>query len=830
MYSRARLPRRSLISALFVCTGASGLVFEILWVKQLTLVVSSTTFAVSLTVSVFLGGLMLGSEAAGRLTRRLARPLRAYAIAELLAGLLAAGVTLLLPRLPDVAAALGVPGGGPLAVRAALVAVILLPPTMMMGATLPLLSRYIASDDARVGSDIGTLYTLNTLGAAVGCGLGGFIAVSLFGVTGAALGAALVNFTVGVTAFVLSSSEQPLPAPPETGRDGRLGWLEPFFFVSGFAAIAYENLWFRVVAIYFDASTYAFTVLLCTFLFGLVIGGALYVRRWSKHERPLELLTGLQAGIALLGLVAFAIIGLSPGLARLTHGLADGPTGFVLGMFVHALVVILPPTILIGAVFPLVVRLGTERAAEAGVRVGRLYAVNTLGGILGSVLTGFVLIPSLGTQASYGVVCLLSMALALAAQTRDGEATRKAKLQMGAVAVMLAVGLVLPPRDFWTHAQVATPDANVLSLREGRDGTLAVLQYTRETLCASKLYRCDEQCPEFEHRKLTFGAISYASTVLPARRYMRFQAHIAMLLRPQASDVLEVCFGTGTTAGAFVSHPQLTSLDLVDLNPDVFAQAPLFSSVNHDVFSDPRVHRTVDDGRHFLLGTDKKFDVVSFEPPPPRALGVVNLYSRDFYALVKKHLKKGGVVTQWIPLDQQSSRLDRALTKAMSDVFAHVAMYVPSRLHGIAVASDEPLTEDLLAWAKQYETETVRASLEDIGLMSPEEVQGTFFAADADLARYTGDVPAVTDDNASIEHFLFEWDKPFDIEELIAVRPKRSAPAWEAERLRALAAQAARNHDFDAARELSLKADALLPENSYGKFLRELEYGCLVPK
>jgi len=823
------LSRRGLVSALFVCTGASGLVFEILWVKQLTLVVSSTTFAISLTVSVFLGGLMLGAELAGRLSRRITRPLRAYAITELAAGALAAGVTLLLPRLPAVAEALGVPGGGPLAARAVLVALVLVPPTLAMGATLPLLSRYVASDDARVGRDIGTLYSLNTLGAAAGCALGGFIAVSLLGVSGAALTAAAINFAVGVTAFRLSRDEPPHAETP-AGPAGRATWLEPFFFASGFAAIAYEVLWFRVVAIYFDASTYAFTVLLSTFLLGLVLGGALYVRRWSSHERPLELLAGLQSGIALLGLIAFAIIGLSNGLAHLTQGLARGQWGFVLAMWLHAFVVILPPAVLIGAVFPLVVRLGTERAAEAGARVGRLYAVNTLGGILASLLFGFALIPAIGTQHSYAIACLLSMALAVFAQSRDAAAPRRARLQLYAVSGLVALGLVMPPRDFWTYSQVATPDAKIISLREGRDGTLAVLEYTRDSVCESKLYRCDERCPPFQHRKLTFGAISYASSILPARRYMRFQAHIAMLLRPEASEVLEVCFGTGTTAGAFVSHPQLKSLELVDLNPDVFAQAPLFTDVNHDVFADPRVHRTVDDGRHFLLATDRRFDVVSFEPPPPVAHGVVNLYSRDFYELVKRRLKKGGVVTQWIPLDQQSSRLDRALTKAMSDVFRHVTLYMPSRLHGIAVASDEPLPEDLAGWARQYESPTVRASLEDIGFMTPAEVRAVFFAADGELAKWVGDVPAVTDDRPSIEHFLFEWDKPFDILDLLAVRPKSDDPAWEAERLRALAAWSARSADFETARKLSAEADALLPGNSYGRFLREIEYGCLEPK
>ncbi len=499
---------------------------------------------------------MLGSELAGRLARTLTRPLRAYAIAELLAGALASAITLVLPRLPELCAAVGLPGGGPLPVRTLIVALLLLPPTVAMGATLPLLSRYIASDDARVGVDVGTLYTLNTLGAAVGCGLGGFVAVSLLGVTRTSLLASAINGAVGVIALVLARDEQASTPSSEVGNAGALGWLEALFFLSGFASIAYEVLWFRVLSTFFDATTYAFTVLLCTFLLGLVLGGALSVRRFANHPRPLEALAGLQAGIALSALIAFALMGLSPGISRAAHEVGSGPWGFVLGMTVHAVVIILPPAVLIGAVFPLVVRLGTQRAADAGPRVGRLYAVNTLGGILGSVLAGFVLIPTLGTQLSYTLICLLSMALALWVQRRDGTSTRRARVQLGFVALIVAAGLLMPPRDFWTHAQVATPDAKVLSLVEGRDGTLSVLQYTRDLVCASGLYRCDASCPDFEHRKIQFGAISYASTVLPARRYMRFQAHVAMLLRPQAHDVLEgPASGTGTTAGAFVSHP-----------------------------------------------------------------------------------------------------------------------------------------------------------------------------------------------------------------------------------------------------------------------------------
>ncbi len=166
----------------------------------------------------------------------------------------------------------------------------------------------------------------------------------------------------------------------------------------------------------------------------------------------------------------------------------------------------------------------------------------------------------------------------------------------------------------------------------------------------------------------------------------------------------------------------------------------------------------------------------------------------------------------------------------MSDVFAHVSIYVPSRLHGIVIASDEPVDEDLGAWATQFQTPTVQSSLLDIGFENPAQLHATLFARESQVAQYTGDVAPVTDDRPSIEHFLFDWDKAFDIDELIAVRGNEAGPEWDAERLRGLAAQAARHHDFAEAKALSAQADEELPGNPYGAFLRQLEYGCLVPR
>ncbi|MHB8879477.1 MAG: fused MFS/spermidine synthase [Myxococcaceae bacterium] len=624
-----RGPRLALLAVLFTASGASGLVFEVVWVKHLTLVVGHTTFAVSLVVSAFLGGLALGSAFFGRRADRTGDPLLTYVLLEVATGVLALAVTFTLVHLQGMLGAVGLPGGGPLWVRVPLVFALLLPPAFAMGGTLPMLTRLVAKDLESVGRRFALLYSLNTLGAALGCGLAGFLLIGWVGLFATACAAAALNLAVAALAFAVRgrSPPAPSPAPPAdpTARSER--WLIAVFALCGVGSISYEVLWFRILSAALDSTTYAFTLLLVTFLLGLVLGGLFYARARSR-TRPLEQLAGIQAALALAGVLSLALLGQIRPLGHRLEGLlqpAGGHLAAYLAMLLQAALIILVPATLIGLVFPLVTQLTTDRLERVGRNVGLLYAANTAGGIAGSLAVGFVLIPVIGTQWSYALVCALNMGVALLVNGFDRGAPGKARRGLLVAAALLFGCFAILPGQYLVNAQVGSPDARLVQATEGRDGTLAVLEYDRASVCASKLYACDERCPGFSHRKLVFGSISYASTVLPAKRYMRALAHLPMLLHEKPARVLEICFGTGTTAGAFTTHPSLERLTVVDVNPDVFAAAPHFAKANLEVAKHPLTELVVEDGRHFLLADPRTFDVISLEPPPPTAQGAVNL-------------------------------------------------------------------------------------------------------------------------------------------------------------------------------------------------------------
>ncbi|HEY8075374.1 MAG TPA: fused MFS/spermidine synthase, partial [Labilithrix sp.] len=691
--------RTAAVVLLFFASGTSGLVFEVVWLRYLTLYIGSTTFAASLVVSAFLGGLALGSFLIGRVAAVRGAPLRLYAALEAATAVLALGLTVVLRHAADIGAAVGLPGGGPIALRVTVTFVLVLPPTIVMGGTLPVLTRFVARELPRVGRHFGMLYGVNTFGAAVGCAVAGFWAIGRFGLWSTACLAAATNLMVAVLATLLARAppatakeapddrkESVARAPasnPLPQRQRRL--LVAAFAVAGFISISYEVLWFRVLGFYLPGTTYAFTTLLATYLVGLVLGSALYATRLAGRERHLETLVNAEILLAWLGLLSMVLLGHSNAIrGRIADMLSPDAasairsTGYTSATVVDATVlsllpaslVMLLPTIVIGVIFPCVVQLTTRHVATASRDVGVLYAVNTIGGIVGSLFVGFVAIPAFGTQATFLAISVASAALALAVQRIDESATRREKIRILAGALLLLPALRVVPFDYLRQSFASVTTGRALSMVEGRDGIMAVVEYDADTLCAGDA-RCPASCraQPWSHRQIRFASISYASTSPPGRRYMASLAHLPMLLHEgDARDALVVCFGTGTTAGTFTRYASLESLTIVDVNADVVAAAPLFETSNYGVAKDPRVHIALDDGRHFLLSSDRRFDVISFEPPPPTAAGVVSLYSREFYAIVASRLREGGVLAQWIPLDHQSDAHDRMLVKSILDV------------------------------------------------------------------------------------------------------------------------------------------------------------------
>jgi spermidine synthase len=843
---------RTAVTALFVVSGASGLVFELLWVRQLGLLVGHTALAVSLVVAAFLAGLVLGSLLLGRLADQVRRPLLSYGLLEVLTGLSALGVSALLPALPGLLERLGCPGGGPLGLRALVAFGVVLPPTFLMGGTLPVLVRFAARELGTLGRSFAGLYALNTLGAAAGCGLAGFVLLGGLGLSGTALAAAMTNLGVGCLAWLLHGLAHPAPVeiappPPDADTTAALGGLRRILLVAGFAvcgfvSIGYEGLWFRVLSTYLDSTAYAFSVLLTTFLLGLVLGGLVYTR-WPGPG-GLAGLARVETWLALAGLLSLVLLALAPRLRVELGAWLAGPRAGVVAMLLVSALVLLAPATLIGLVFPQVVQLTARHLSRAASQVGLLYSLNTLGGIVGSLAVGFALVPGLGTQGTYALLVGASMALALLFQALDpGRTPWPRRLGTWATAALLGLVLALLPGDLLWAGLTVRPDARLAFLRDGIDGPLAVLEYDAASTCDSGLYACGPGCRarSFRHQQLVFGSVSYANTVLPRKRYMAALAHLPMLAHPAPREALLVCFGTGSTAGAFLSHPELTRLTLVDSNPDVFAAAPLFAEHNHGALQDPRVEVVVDDGRHFLLADPREFDVISFEPPPPTAAGVVNLYSVEFYRLVRARLRAGGILAQWIPLDQPPDVLARGLVRSLQEVFPEVSLWIPSDHEAVLLASEQPLDLGLERWQGRASEPGVAAALAEVGFGSPEAVLATFVAGPAALERWSEGARAITDDWPGVEYFLSVDPAPFAPEALLALAhppPVIGAGPWQLEHLarelgaarHALGSTALKRQGrFDEAHARVRDARALVGPNAYLDFLLEIELGCLRP-
>ena len=837
------------IYVMFLASGAASLIYQVVWFKQLQFVLGSSTFAVSMTVAGFFFGLSLGSWLGGKLADRVRRPLGAYALLELGLGILAILVTLFLSNwsawAPGLAPLVGDPSfkGGLLTVVFSFGTLVL--PTMLMGATLPILAKHVVREHTVLAQRIGVLYGVNTLGAAIGCAAVGFVLIGALGVLQSAFVGSLIYLSNAALAGVLTrraarngpsaattSVAAPQTAPPApTDSSWRTTVLVAVFAVSGFASIAYEVLWFRVLANFQVHTVFAFSAMLATYLVGLVLGAFICARFLApRKDRLLAYFARLQLLIAVGGLLTVGLLGRSRNMAlafnewmqplNSQRGLFDWLAGTTETMFL-CVVVLLVPTTLIGISLPLASELTIQHVSVLGRRLGRLYALNTLGGTLGSLTAGFVLVPYLGTQASLTLIVVLNLLLFLvvvASQPSLRGDGRLRRLSVGGIVFVCAGTWILGPH-YLTAAQTAFEKARVLAFRETRDATFVVLGYQSEGTGA--------------FQQLLVNGWSYANNSMPGRRYMATLAHLPALLHRDPRSALIGCIGTGTTVGSLTLHPELRKIVAVDLSEAVFDFAPLFVPLNHSFHLEPRVDKVVADVRHYLLRSSQTFDVITFEPPPPHDAGVVNLYSQEFYALAKRRLAAGGVVAQWMPLDFSRQAIPRMMIRTMMAEFPYVSLWIPNRMEGVAIGSMEPLNVDLGEWRRRMQLPGLRDDMAAIGFHSPEDLAATFVAAGRALEGFIGDGPIVTDDRPRIEYFNFYSIDPMRYNDITKHREPidsyLTAPLADAAVLRTAeqvthsiwseheAAAANRLDDARAFLETALRQD---PDNAYLRYLR----------
>ncbi len=820
---------------MFFGSGCASLILQVVWFKQLQFVLGSSTYAVSITVASFFLGLSLGGALGGRLADQVERPLRAYGALELALGAASLVITLLLSKwavwVGVIAPLLAADSALRLPLMTAVSFAVLLLPTIGMGATLPFLARFLVRHQESLAARIGVLYGINTLGAAAGSFLVGFVLIGLLGVFASSAVAATIYGLIGLTALGLSRTEAAtVSAPTETkatsaAATGRQA-LVYVFALSGFVSIGYEIVWFRMLSTVSNQRVYAFAGMLSVYLLGLVVGSFICARWLSHRKQHLARYFALaQLGIAVSAMLTIAMLGRSRNLTDVLGAIPipaaaakwlGGSPEFML----VCLVVLFVPTTLIGLTFPLASELTITRLGQLGRRLGALYAVNTLGGVAGSLTAGFLLLPLFGVH--WSMVALITLNLVLFATvvgTQPELCNDRELLRQGGLGLAIVVlGLLAIGPGFLTSELRGYDDAKVVELRETKEATFAVLEYESEV--------------SGRFVQLVVNGKSYASNKPPGRRYMASLAHYPTLLHPDPHEALVICIGTGTTVGSLTTHDRLTSIRAVDLVPYVFEFAHWFEPINQSFHTNPAVEQVVADGRHYLLSSGAEFDVLTFEPPPPADAGVVNLYSEEFYQLAKARMHEGAIVAQWAPMDMDPGELPRMLLRAMFEEFPHVSLWMPNRMEGVAIASMQPLQINPAQLAERMAEPRVAADLAAIGITSPEHFLATFVAADDELRAWVGDADSVSDDRPSLEYHNFYTADRLAVSEIIAMRqpiePQLAAPVANPERLTQslavvdgiwLSHEAFFAGDYATSRTHLQVSRAIEPDNAYLQFL-----------
>jgi len=732
---------RPLLFALFFASGACALVYEVVWIRILSLTLSITVYALTTVLCAFMAGLAVGAGLGSRIADRVRHPLRAFGAAEL--GIAACGLAV-----PPLLFGMGpaflwlhdtVGGDGPtfFAGRFLLAFAILLVPATLMGVTLPLLSRAVVDRLDQVGSRTGLLYALNTAGAVVGCVLAGFVFVPQLGLRSTSALAAGTNIAVGASAFALSRRFARDPSPRAPGVDtplsapARLAVLA--FGVSGFTAMGYEVLWSRALVHFTHNSTYAYTAMLAIFLTGISLGSAISARFADRVRLPLLGIAGVQLALGASVVAALRIYRsfehLVPALAERIGGLASWSHVIAL-IFSEAALTMLLSTLLLGAMFPFVARAVVDSLDVVGRRIGVAYFANTLGSIAGSAVVGFVALPALGVRGAFLALVLVNLALA-AALALSG-APRRTSLPLAALAAASAVVafLWIPPRVFE-------------QIFEQRFGTL--LLYREEVTDTVMVTQAEDgsRMIRYADGRGTAGTITL--------REDRAYAHIPMLLHPDPRRVLQIGFGVGHTLSSVAQYP-VESITCVELSPGVIAAAPYFRETNRDVLADPRVRLVIEDGRNFLTTSRDRYDVIRLDPPELHTAGVVNLYTREFYQLARDHLAEGGLFSIWVNNVMTPEDALWMLVRTIQDVFPYVSVWHgPAMFSWVINGSVRPHAPDVGLLEARFADPAVRSDLASIPIRDAYDFLSLFVGSGEQLAKMWRDAPLVVDDHTRLD-------------------------------------------------------------------------------
>jgi spermidine synthase len=749
-----------LLVVLFVGSGAAALIYEIVWFQMLSLIIGSSAISLGVVLATFMGGMCIGSVGLSYVVPVGRHPLRVYAALELTIGLLGVVVLLALPWVGGLYIAIGGGGLGGLIARAVLCALFLLPPTILMGATLPAIARWVEATPKGV-SWLGFFYGGNIAGAVFGSLLAGFFLLRVYDSAVATLTAAAINVGVAAIGFGLARRETHRPSSdaddPAAAVVPRDAWpVLVAIGLSGMTALGAEVVWTRLLTLVLGGTVYTFSLILAAFLTGLGIGSAAGSFLARSIRNPRTALGVCQ--LLVIGGLAWAAYALTTALPYwpIDPSLAVTPWNNFQIDLVRCLVAVLPGAILWGLSFPLALAAVASEGQDTGHLVGKVYAANTVGAIVGALSVSLLVIGTVGTQQTQriliGVAGIASLILLVPLATDSIHRITLSVRSVGATAgIVLAAVLFASSVNpvpgilvaFGRYAATWIETAGeIIYVGEGTHASLAV---SRETS----------------------GIISYhnagkiqASSYPQDMRLQRMLGHLTTLVPSDPSSVLVIGMGAGVTAGAVSIDPRVdrvTIAEIESLVPEVVSE--YFSDYNFGVATNPKVEIQIDDGRHYLLTTDETFDAITSDPLDPWVKGAANLYTREFWELVRRRLNPGGVVTVFVQLYEAGTEAVKSEIATFLEAFPYGTIWA-NTLNGrgydlVLMGQVEPTRIDIDALEERLRRpgyEGIRTSLAEVGIDSGLELLSTYAGRSPELGPWLAGAEINRDRNLRLQY------------------------------------------------------------------------------
>jgi spermidine synthase len=752
-----------LIGLCFILSGATGLIYEVLWARMLGLVFGATTLAVSTVLAAFMGGLALGSALAGKLAHQIRKPLSTYGLMEIGIAVYALLIPFLFRWIDDLYALIWQqfhPGYFTFSLwRFALSGVVLLVPTTLMGATLPVLAAaLVRSSDS---NSVTKLYACNLAGAILGTLAAGFVLLPALGVRTTIAVAAVLNLLVGLIAIILQRRTHARAEHPVNLEKNPVNPVSSFWYfaalASGFVTISSQVSWTRTLTMIIGSSTYAFSIVVALFLIGLAIGAWLVARK-DRSQRLRSAILKVEAITALSLLLSLYVLNQIPALL-INLGLRlhiSSWAGLLALQILSATLLILVPAVLMGMVMPLVLVWASSDRATSVARVGRSYAVNTVGAIAGAFITGFILIPKTSTRFTllFAAICCLVVA-ATAYQPAGRDPALKRSAAIGLIPVLVIVLFMVAPRMNLADLSIGAYDSLVRVLAQTREGVkeaeagpnLHELLMYEEGPTATVSVRRDQNTVSMAINGRTNASDSIYD--MPTQVML---GQLPLLVAPKIDNGLIIGYATGVTVGAMLQSP-VQSVTCVELEPGTIAGSQFFNHVNNRPLDDPRTTLIIDDARTFLRVTPNRYDMIVSEPSHPWVPGVANLFTQEFFELGRARLSDEGIWVQWVQIYQLSTESLRSVLATYHKVFPHVLVFRVGGLSNgkdlLLIGSNRPLNLDRLS--ERLRDPRMSTELARVDLKSEADIRGWYVCDESRLGPAVTGAKINTDDNMHIE-------------------------------------------------------------------------------